>query len=419
MSGNGLRELLRHRDLRICTLGNTVSMLGDSAFWLASSIWVKELTGSTARAGLAVLCLTLGTLLSPATGVLVDRMRRRRLLMATNAATALMVLSLTTVDGAGRVWLIDTVMFGYGLSSTITSSAFAGLREALMPRELIGSAIGLSQALSQGARLITPGIGLGVLAAWGGHALAVADAATFGVSLLCWSLVRIEDPRPAPPSGPRPGWFAEALAGFRFLFGRSLLWRLSLALAIALFAMGFYETLGISVVTLGLHRAPAWVGVLITAMSATGLVGGLFAPALIERIGPGRTATAGLSVCAAAVAFVAVPQAGVVLAAAAAFGLGLAPVVVASMTSFQLHTPNELLGRVTGAANLIVTGMQGLGITVGAALVNVLPYRGLVFLSAGVLAVAAAFLAAAPPRPPSDYSLEEMSASNSASRSIK
>lgn len=411
---------MRYRNVRICTLGDTVSMLGDSALWLAASIWVKELTGSTARAGVAVLCLTLGTLLSPATGVFVDRMRRRRLLMGTNAVTALAVLSLTTVDGAGRVWLIDAVMFAYGISATITSSASAGLRESLMPRELFGSAIGLIQALSQGSRLVTPSIGLGVLAAWGGHALAAADAATFGVSLLCWSFVRIEDPVPTPPAGPRPAWFAEALAGFRFLFSRSLLWRLSLAMSIALFAMGFYETLGISMVTLGLHHSPTWVGVLITAMSATGLIAGLASPALIHRFGPGRTATAGLSLCAVAVAFVAVPQAGVVVAAAAAFGLGLVPVVASSMTAFQLNTPNELLGRVTGAANLIITAMQSIGIAVGASLVNVLPYRGLVLLSSAVLAVAAVFLAVSPPRArPSGYSMEETSASSSASWSTR
>ena len=78
-----MRELFRLRNLRICILGNTVTMIGDNAFWLAASIWVKELTGSTARAGVVILCLTVGTMLSPLTGVLVDRFRRKRLLMVT------------------------------------------------------------------------------------------------------------------------------------------------------------------------------------------------------------------------------------------------------------------------------------------------------------------------------------------------
>src|SRR3954466_5118785 len=126
-----MRELFRTRNLRICILGNTVTMIGDNAFWLAASIWVKELTGSTAQAGGVILCLTLGTMLSPLTGVLVDRFRRRRLLMFTEVATALLILSLVTVDGPGQVWLIYLMMFLYGISSALTSGAFAALREQL------------------------------------------------------------------------------------------------------------------------------------------------------------------------------------------------------------------------------------------------------------------------------------------------
>ena len=128
-----MRELFRLRNLRICILGNTVTMIGDNAFWLAASIWVKELTGSTARAGVVILCLTVGTMLSPLTGVLVDRFRRKRLLMVTEAVTALLMLTLVTVDGPGQVWLIYLMMFLYGCSAAITSGAFAALREQLMP----------------------------------------------------------------------------------------------------------------------------------------------------------------------------------------------------------------------------------------------------------------------------------------------
>ncbi|MGM0346384.1 MFS transporter [Streptomyces sp. Adlamb9] len=390
-----MRELFRLRNLRICILGNTVTMIGDNAFWLAASIWVKELTGSTARAGVVILCLTVGTMLSPLTGVLVDRFRRKRLLMVTEAVTALLMLTLVTVDGPGQVWLIYLMMFLYGCSAAITSGAFAALREQLMPAELVSTAIGLSQALNQGARLITPGIGLGVLAGWGGHVLAVVDAATFGVSILCWSLVRIEDPKPVREAQ-RERWTRHVGAGFRYLLTTALLRQLSFALALAFFAMGFYETLGIAVVTVGLGKPATWVGTLVTVMSLTGLGGGLLAPAIIKRAGPGRTAAAGLALCAVAAVFVAVPHTAVVLAAAAVVGLGLAPVVVSSMTAFQLYTANELLGRVTGAANFVMTGMQGVGIFVGVMLIDVLPYRYLVYLSVAVLAVGALYLATRP-----------------------
>jgi MFS family permease len=160
--------------------------------------------------------------------------------------------------------------------------------------------------------------------------------------------------------------------------------------------MGFYETLGIAVVTVGLGHPATWVGTLVTVMSLTGLIGGLLAPVFIKRAGPGRTAAVGLGLCAVAAGFIAVPDDAVVIAAVAVVGLCLAPVVVSSMTAFQLYTPNELLGRVTGAASFIMTGMQGVGIFVGVMLIDVLPYRDLVYLSVGILVVGTLYLATRP-----------------------
>jgi MFS family permease len=128
-----MRELFKLRHFRIYFLGSTVDTMGDMAFFLASAIWVRELTGSTAQAGLCIMFINLGTLASPLTGILVDRLPRKRTLMVTNALTALLVLSLVTVHRPDQVWLIDTVMLLYGLSATITNAAFNGLKERLMP----------------------------------------------------------------------------------------------------------------------------------------------------------------------------------------------------------------------------------------------------------------------------------------------
>ncbi|MBR7832150.1 MFS transporter [Actinospica durhamensis] len=389
-----MRALFRNRNYRIYLLGSTVDSIGDMAFWLAAAIWVKELTGSTAELGVCILMINLGTLLSPATGVLVDRLRRKRTLMVTNALTALALLSLLAVRGPGQVWLIFTVMFCYGLSSAITNAAFSGLKQQLMPKDLFAEANGLAQAIQQGSRLITPGIGLGLLAAFGGHVLAVMDAATFGFGLLCWSLVRIEDPKPQPPAPQeRPGWWAESSAGFRYLFGTPLLRQLTAAFALALFAMGFLETLVIPVATVGLHHAPTWVGVLVTMMGVTGLAGGVLAGSLVRRIGPGMVTALGLALAGAACLAMAAPVTWIVLGAAALLGFGLPMAIVGSVTAVQLFTPNELMGRVSGADNLLVTSSQCIGIAVCAAAVGEIFYRDLCYFVGGVIALSALYLA--------------------------
>lgn len=386
-----MRELFKIRNFRIYFFGNAVDTLGDTAFWLAAVIWVKELTGSTALAGLCVMFLSLGTLLSPLTGIVVDRLPRKKTLMITNALTALILFSLVTVHQASQVWLIYTVMFLYGVSATITNAAYSGLKERLMPKELFGEASGLSQAAQQGLRLISPAIGLGLLAAYGGRALAVMDAATFVVGLLCWSMVRIDDPRPQRTEK-QESWWTESTAGFRYLFGSRLLRQLTLATAVAIFAMGFFETLGIAIATVGLHHSPTWVGVLVTATGVSGLIGGLCSGAVMKRIGPGFLLGLGLMVIACGGLVLAVPNQYVVIAGAVIFGIGLPFAIVGSMTAVQLYTPNELMGRVSGVDNLIVTGMQVIGITVGAALVNVVFYPDLCYFVAITMGLSALFI---------------------------
>lgn len=386
-----MRELFKLRNYRIYFIGSTVDTIGDMAFWLASAIWVRELTGSTAMAGLTILFTNVGTLFSPLTGILVDRLPRKRTLMITNALTAVVVLSLATVHRSDQVWLIYLVMFLYGVSATITSSAFNGLKEQLMPKELFGEASGLGQAAQQGVRLITPAIGLGLLATFGGPALAVMDAATFVIGLACWSMIRIEDPRPARPET-RTSWREESTAGFRYLFATPVLRQLTIACAVAVFGMGFLETLSIAVATVGLHHSPTWVGVLVTVMGVSGLIGGLASGSVLKRIGPGFLVALGLGVCMIGCATLAIPNQYVVLASAVVLGLGLPFAIVGSVTAIQMFTPNELMGRVSGVDNLIVTGLQVIGTGLGAALISVVFYRDLCYFVAATMGASTLYI---------------------------
>jgi len=379
--------------MRLYFLGTTLSSIGDYALWLAAAVWVRELTGSTAKAGLCMLCLVVGTLLSPATGVLVDRVRRKPLLLVTNTLTGALVLTLTQVHGAGQVWLIYAVMFLYGLSTALSSSTMTALLPSLVPKDQLGPANGLSQALAQGQRLITPAIGLGLLAAYGGGAVALLDAASFAASVICWSFIRVDEAKPVPSGQRRRD---EAMAGFRFLAATPVVRQLTTAMVIGLFVMGFFEILSLAVVTTGLHHAATWTGVIVTAMGVTGIDSGAGAGTVLNRIGPGRLAALGLALAGAASLAMAVPVDAVVISAALLFGLGVPFVVVGAMTSIQLNTPSELLGRVSGADNFLITAGQAVGIGAGATLVQVLSYRGLAYCAAALLITSAGYLASRP-----------------------
>ena len=42
-----MRRLLALRDARLFLAGQSLSLLGDTALWLALGLWVKDLTGSS------------------------------------------------------------------------------------------------------------------------------------------------------------------------------------------------------------------------------------------------------------------------------------------------------------------------------------------------------------------------------------
>lgn len=99
-----MRALLRIRPARWYLAAQGLSMLGDRALWLVAAVWVKDLTGSSGAAGAVFLAVVAPQLLSPLAGVLVDRLPRRALLIATNVLAAAGLLPLLLVQGAADVW---------------------------------------------------------------------------------------------------------------------------------------------------------------------------------------------------------------------------------------------------------------------------------------------------------------------------
>jgi MFS family permease len=131
---------LRDRRFRRLLVGNSVSSFGDSALYLSLGIWAKDLTGSNAAAGAVFLALGLPYLAAPLAGHLVDRARRRPLLIVTNALAAGAVLGLLGVHSAAQLWVIYTVAFVYGALSIVITAAGTGLvKDLLADADLIGA----------------------------------------------------------------------------------------------------------------------------------------------------------------------------------------------------------------------------------------------------------------------------------------
>jgi MFS family permease len=382
-----MRRLLAIRDARLYLAGQSLSLLGDTALWLALAIWAKDLTGSSGAAGLAIFCVVAPQLLSPLAGLVVDRFRRRPLLLAVNLATAAVVLALLAVGD--RVWLLYAVAAVYGASYTLLASGQSALLATLVPQALLGEANALLQTVREGLRLVAPLAGAGLYAVAGGAAVALLDAATFLIAAACLAALRVREPKPEPHGEP---WRRAITAGARHVARTLPLRQVVTACAITLCALGFSETLTFAIADEGLHRPLSFVGVLMAVQGAGALAGAVLATRVMRRAGEARLAGAGTAVLAAGMLLLAGPSLPAVLAGTVLFGFGIPWIVVGLMTLLQRLTPPRLQGRAFSAAELLLGVPQTLSIALGAALVTLVDYRMLLLAQAALTATAAIYL---------------------------
>jgi MFS family permease len=367
-----MRELLARRDARVYLIGQGLSLLGDTSLWLAAGIWVKTLTKSNADAGLVFFFYALASLTSPLAGMLVDRVRRRPLLIVVNLASAAAVLLLLFVHSASDVWIVYVVMVLYGISGSLISSGQSAFLTVLIPEELLGDANGLLSTVREGLRLVAPLLGAGLFVLVGGGVVATIDAASFLCAAVATAAVRTSEPAPTHKEA---HFLREAGEGFRHVLRTPILRRTSLSLAIALLFIGFGETAVFAVVASGLHRPPSFLGAILAIQGVGALAGGLSSAPAMRKLGEPILVGIGLVAAALGCFLWVIPSFAAVVPGTVIFGASLPWIVVGATTLVQRRTPAELQGRAYSAFDLLASVPQTISIGVGALLIGVIGYQ--------------------------------------------
>ena len=143
-----LALLRNNRNLRLLVVGQTISQLGDWFNSVAVFALLLDLTGSaTAVAWMMIVQFLPVALIGPIAGVVVDRVNRRRLMIATDIVRGVLILGLLLVRRPDQVWLAYVVM-----SLAVSAQAFfepartatipnVTTREELMPANALSSAM--------------------------------------------------------------------------------------------------------------------------------------------------------------------------------------------------------------------------------------------------------------------------------------
>ena len=384
-----MRQLLSIRDARIFLFGWTVSQFGDWALIIVLAVWAKSLTDSNASAGLVFFALAAPSIFSPLAGLVVDRVRRRPLLVIVYSIEAVAVLSLLLVHNRDDVWLLYAMAVFIGTFGTLAASARSALMTTTIPRELLGEGNAIFQSVREGLRLIAPLIGAAIYAAWGGGVVAVIDSVSFVFVVVALLAMKQTEPR---FERVEHNFLSEALAGARHIIHTLPLRQIVFSTGAALFVVGFSETIIFAVIDEGLGRPPSFLGVLSTLQGVGAIAGGLTAARGLRLLGDVRLAGIGMAGFAVGeFSFVSsslpLVAAGIIVA-----GFGVSWFIVGLMTALQVRTPLRLQGRVSSAADVFISTPQTASIAIGAVLIAIVDYRLLVVVESVAVALCAAYL---------------------------
>jgi MFS family permease len=351
-------------DYRRYALGNVFALNG---VWLSrvTMSWLAwDLTGQAGFVGLVAFLAFAPTLVSgPFFGVLADRIALKRAAMMTQAglATAALVLLGASLAGLLGPGLLAAVALGSGIVSSAHHPVRLALAPALVPREMIASAVALGSVNFNLARLTGPAIGGAVIASRGvDWALALA--------VLCFlptiALLPGLRPRHDGAKPRRTGIVAALGDGIRAALGTVLIRRAMLVIGLfSLVGRGLLEIL--PVLADGVFARGA--GGLGTLAAAAG--GGALVAATLITLGPGQrpgrlplssrlAAPAGLALVAA-VAFA--PPWPVTVGLVAALGLCGTLTGVGLQSAVQLAVPDAYRARIMSLWTMLAVGGSALG----------------------------------------------------------
>jgi MFS family permease len=213
---------LHYRNFRLLWFGQLISFSG-SMMQQAAILWHVSLLVTSERRGLAlglVGLVRIGPIVvfSLLSGVAADALDRRRLMMATQVAAALVatVLGMLAFGGLDAVWPVYLLAALGAAVSAFDAPARQALIPSLVPRAQLANALSLNQIMFQSASVLGPAVGGVVIATLGVGWAYMFNAVSF--LFVLGALLMMRELPPVTPEQRADLSLGAAREGLRFVF---------------------------------------------------------------------------------------------------------------------------------------------------------------------------------------------------------
>jgi len=384
---------LRHRNYRLFFCGQTLSIIGNWVQQIAMAWLVYRLTGSAWLLGVTGFAGQIAILvLSPFGGLWADRFDRYRLLLLTQALSAVppLVLALLSYTGLLEVWHVVSMALLAGVINAIDTPVRLTFTSEMVPREDLPGAIAMNALMQNAGRMIGPSVA-GVLLAVSTEAFcfvvnALSKAFIVGTVLM----MNIPSRRPVP-SGESP--WRQLREGV--LYAWTLVpvrWLLPMVATVS-FLVTPYQTLMPIFAAEVFEGGAGLLGLLMAASGCGGVIGMLALASRRDVRGLTRwISVASLASGISVAVFALSPWLPLSLAAIAVTGFSIVVNGMSVSTMIQTIVEDRMRGRVMGLFSMAFLGMFPLGSLVGGALAEAIGAPPTMALGGCICTIAALLL---------------------------
>ncbi|HEY3315381.1 MAG TPA: MFS transporter [Bacillota bacterium] len=352
-----------------------MSVFGTAITNVAIPWLTLDLTGSAAHAGLmAAAGFVPYLLLILPSGVWVDRLDRRKLMVWADLARAALIGSIPLAGLVGRLAISQLYMVQIGIAacSALFDMGYNACLPNLVHREQLQAANSRLQATDAVAGIAGPALGGLLVGVFGAATTVSVDAISYLLSV--GTLLAVRRSFQSTGAGKEPGAgkerpkpFVSAMAeGLRFLRGHRLLRSLAVAAVLLNLAGGMSGAVQVYRMKQELSIPADAVGLVFAVGGFGSLAAALVSEAVSRRLALGRILSLGLAFIAVGWITLALAKAPTVFMAAALLAsFGGVVVNIQSASLRQATTPDRLLGRVTGAFRTLAWGLAPVGSIAG------------------------------------------------------
>ena len=365
------RSVLAIRDVRLLFTGLAVSATGSWAYNAALLALVYTRTHSLAWVGAAGLVRFLPSLLlSPYSGVVVERSDRFRLLLVTNSLALVWQCLLAVVALAHGPIVLVLALAGLSASTgTFEMPAVGASVPSMVPESELVAANALQSTIDNLVVIIGPALGALLLAFSSPTVVFFVNAATFGAAALLVTRISFRSTKVDVTEGGTAGVLSQMLVGVRAILGARSARALVAMCALVSFIYGTDTVLFIGVSAHKLGTGADGFGYLLAGLG----VGGVLMASVVNRLAARPklawviyAGVAGYTLPTALMVVIHSPE--LAFAVEVVRGGSTLVVDVIAITALQRAVPRDQLGRVMGSFWAFILLAIGLGTVIAPAI---------------------------------------------------